>query len=250
MNNCTDITPLCPVEATTYGYYPHLGGNIVFLVLFAILCCCQVFFGVRYRVWAYSAVTAVGCMGEAVGYGGRLIMNKNPWSDSGFQMQIVCLILSPSFIAAGIYLTFKHLTLHFGPEYSRIKPFLYTWIFIGCDITSILLQAAGGGVAGSAGKNDIALLTAGNNIMIAGIAFQVATMTVCGVLAVDFGIRLVLRRRKQTDDKPHQADWKARVFCAAVGFSYITLLIRCVYRLVRSLLSISLLCIWWLTVSI
>lgn len=228
--DCTEVTPTCPVEATTYGYYPHLGGNIAFLVLFAILCIAQAFLGVRYRVWFYSSVISVGCMGEAIGYGGRLMMNKNPWSDAGFKVQIVCLILSPSFVAAGIYLTFKHLTLHYGPELSRLKPILYTWIFIGCDIGSILLQAAGGGVAGAAGKEDRDLLNIGNNIIIAGISFQVATMTVCGLLAGDFGIRLARQGKSQSYDKPRNSDWKAHYFFAAVAFSYLTLLVRCVYR--------------------
>ena len=228
--DCTEVTPTCPVEATTYGYYPHLGGNIAFLVLFAILCIAQAFLGVRYRVWSYSSVISVGCMGEAIGYGGRLLMNKNPWSDSGFKVQIVCLILSPSFVAAGIYLTFKHLTLHYGPELSRLKPFLYTWLFIGCDIGSILLQAAGGGVAGAAGKEDTDLLNIGNNIIIAGISFQVATMIICGLLAGDFGIRLARQGRRRSYDKPRNSDWKAHYFFAAVVFSYLTLLVRCVYR--------------------
>ncbi|KAF5568031.1 rta1 domain-containing protein [Fusarium phyllophilum] len=97
-------------------------------------------------------------------------------------MQIICLIIAPSFIAAGIYLTMKHFIQSNNPEYSFLKPQLYTWIFIGCDVGSILLQAAGGGIAGSAGSENQHLLDIGNNVMIAGIAFQVVTMVICGVL--------------------------------------------------------------------
>ena len=59
------------------------------------------------------------------------MLNDNPWSDSGFRLQVVCLVIAPSFIAASIYLTVRHLILYYGPEYSRLKPRLYTWVFIG-----------------------------------------------------------------------------------------------------------------------
>lgn len=50
------------------------------------------------------------------------------------------------------------------------------------DLGSIILQAIGGGVAAAAGDRgddrDQVLLDAGNGLIIAGIGFQIATMTV------------------------------------------------------------------------
>ncbi|KGO44374.1 RTA-like protein [Penicillium expansum] len=68
-----------------------------------------------------------------------------------------------------------------------MNPKLFTWIFIGSDIGSIVLQAAGGGVVNAAGT-DQAMVEKGNNIIIAGIVFQVATMSECGVMALEFFI--------------------------------------------------------------
>jgi hypothetical protein len=62
-------------------------------------------------------------------------------------MQIVCLILGPSFISGGIDLVLKYVVLTFGTQYSRIPARWYTWLFIGLDVFAILLQAAGGGLA-------------------------------------------------------------------------------------------------------
>ncbi len=45
----------------------------------------------------------IATFGEAVGYGGRIMMHKNPWDRNGFKTQICCLVLAPSFLAAGIY---------------------------------------------------------------------------------------------------------------------------------------------------
>lgn len=196
----------------------------------------------------------IGIFGEMVGYIGRLIMHQNPWSNAGFETQICCLVLAPSFLAAGIYLTLKHMVLYCGPEYSRLKAKWYPWIFIGSDLGSIIVQAIGGGVAASA-KNSTnpALLTAGDALIIAGIALQAVTMSVCGAVVVDF----VLRRRKArtaelkteagaetegtldvnldaptlANDALTRSPLRFKIFCWAIGFSFFTILIRCVYRI-------------------
>ncbi|SMR51684.1 unnamed protein product [Zymoseptoria tritici ST99CH_3D1] len=232
---CKEVSPQCPVEATTYGYYPALSGNIALLVVFAITFFVQLFLGTRARLPAFTSVVAIGCMGEAIGYGGRLMLNENPWDDTGFRIQIVCLILSPSFLAAGIYLTLKHIVLTLGPECSRLKPRLYTWIFISCDAFSIILQAAGGGVAASASAD---LVNIGNRIIIAGIAFQVATMFICMCLALDFALRLGKKAKlsKANGARLERVQTYATkpafyFYLSLSGLAFLTIFIRSVYRL-------------------
>lgn len=229
--HCTSVTPECPVEATTYGYYPSLAPNSVLLAVFALLVLGQVLLGGLKRVYAYSAALAAGCVLETAGYAGRLVMNDNPWSETGMRMQIVCLIIGPSFVAGGIYFTLKHFIRLNGPEFSLLNPNLYTWVFIGCDIGSILLQAAGGGIAASA-EDDKDLLDTGNNIIIAGIAFQVATMVACGIITADYSFRRYRHRR--SNSAPAKTDRvaavKARLFQGSVVLAYVTVLIRCIYR--------------------
>ncbi|EAU39571.1 conserved hypothetical protein [Aspergillus terreus NIH2624] len=170
---CKEVGPLCPVEATTYGYYPNFGGNVFFTVFYGVLGLAQLGIGVYFRAWTLMVALVVGGFLEMAGYIGRILMHHNPWDEDAFKLQIVCLVLAPTFVAAGIYLTLKHIILSLGPEHSRLQPRLFTWIFIGCDIGSLILQAAGGGVAAAAGNTNVKLLNAGNNIIIAGIAFQV-----------------------------------------------------------------------------
>ncbi len=243
-NFCTEISAECPVEATTYGYYPNLSVNSFFIALFGLCLLGQVILGTWRRTWTYLVVLAIGCFGEAIGYVGRIIMHSNPWSGAGFKTQICCLVLAPSFLAAGIYVTLKHLVLYCGPENSRLKPRLYPWVFIGCDFGSIVLQAIGGGIAASAGDHvtNPELLHAGNGLIVAGIAFQVATMAVCGLLMVDYYIRF--RRAKKTQAQSHteseyeknQAQPKTtrnmKMFCVAIGVAFTTIFIRCIYRYV------------------
>lgn len=239
---CTEVTPQCPAIATTYGYYPILSVNAFFLALFGLCCLATLVIGVWTKTWTYTVALGIGTLLETGGYVGRIMMHGNPWSDSGFRLQIVCLVLGPSLVAAAIYLTLKHFVLYCGPQYSPLKPRLYPWIFIGCDIGSIVLQACGGGIAASGGNSNIKLLNAGNNLIVTGIAFQVATMAGCGLLIVFY----IWRYRKgapvkgQVNEKSNYqlskeqgtvSLGKVKLFGVVVSVAYLTVLIRCIYRL-------------------
>lgn len=234
--DCTAVSPECPVAATTYGYYPNLGGNIFFTAFFGVLGVFQVGWGLRYRTWTFMFALCVGAFMEMAGYVGRVLMHYNPWNQSAFKLQIVCLVLAPTFVAAGVYLTLKHIVLALGPEHSRLKPRLFTWIFISCDVVSLILQAAGGGVAAAAGKTNQYLLKVGDDIIICGIAFQVATMAVCGLLGLDFFFRVARRGNGFAGEKaldgtaPVISPRRMQIIVAAMVFAYFTVWIRCIYR--------------------
>ncbi|KAL3444140.1 RTA1 like protein-domain-containing protein [Aspergillus insuetus] len=200
--------PRVPRIGNSIRYTPNLPANVVFATFFGLCGVYHVIIGLKARSWTFMIALAVGSLMEMIGYAARIGLHKNVWDDDAFSRQITCLILAPSFVAAGIYWSLKHIVMHVGSEYSRLRPNLYPWVFIGCDIGSIILQAAGGGVAGAAGDDHPDRVNLGNNIMIAGIAFQVGTMSICGLLAVDFV-------------------WRVSRGNAA----FMTILTRCIYRL-------------------
>jgi len=67
VQNCTDISDLCPVDQTTYGYYPSLGANAFFCAIFAICCIANIFQGVKYKTWTYMIALGLGSFAEAIG---------------------------------------------------------------------------------------------------------------------------------------------------------------------------------------
>jgi hypothetical protein len=77
-------------------------------------------------------------------------------------------------------------------EHSRLKHRMYTYIFVGCDVLALVLQAIGGGMAATA--KDKHGSRRGVNIMIAGLISQVITMTLFLALWADFAFRV--RRAK------------------------------------------------------
>jgi hypothetical protein len=229
--NCTEVTPICPVEDTIYGYYPSLGLNAFFVIFFALAAIAQLFLGFKNKTYFFALVLTFGAIGEAIGYGGRIIMHSNPYSSLGFKIQISCLIFSPAFVAAGIYLTLKHLILTFGEKKSRIHARYYTWIFITWDFLCLMLQAVGGGFAGGAGSNTH-LRDVGTDMMIAGIVWQVATLIVFVGLIIDYTARTSkIWDQVAGNSKVLAQKLSFKCFVGGVTVAFVTIFCRCVYRI-------------------
>ncbi|KAM6536172.1 hypothetical protein FALCPG4_002189 [Fusarium falciforme] len=254
-SNCTEVTPECPVSATLYGDYFSTGACALFVALYAILIFCQLGFGWRSKTWSYTAYLLVGSVFELIGYISRVRMSFNPFISNAFILQILFLILAPTLIAAAISLTFKHLVLYYGIQYSTIRPKLYPWIFVGSDFVSIIIQGIGGAVAASAstGDNpDPKRADLGNNLLIAGVSFQVVNMVVCGILMLIYIHRYRNARKLATytvdcgedgiistdsTDSPStshrtpQSDKRVKKFIYSITIAYIAIIIRCIYRI-------------------
>ena len=228
---CTNVTPECPVEGTIYGYYPSIGWNSGFAGFFGFCLLVHVFLGIRYKTWTFMIAMSLGCIGEVIGYIGRILMWDNPFDEAGFQMQICCLIIAPAFISAAIYLTLKHIVRSFGDDWSRVRPGWYTWIFISCDLLSLILQGAGGGIAASADFGSD-LQDLGTNLMLAGVIFQVVCLSFFGYFLGEYIYRTYRHRSEISFGSIVLLhDTRFRLFIVAIFTAYITILVRCAYRI-------------------
>ncbi len=138
-------------------------------------------------------------------------------------MQITTLIIAPTFFAAGLYVLLGILIRLLGPQSSALSAAMYAIIFCTCDLISLVLQAIGGGLASTASGELNGNTKPGTNIMVAGIAFQLGTMTFFAVLVLDF-----LRRASKLD-LPKQ--YKRVLFAMFVSFTMIY--IRSIYRTIE-----------------
>ncbi|KAF2868171.1 parasitic phase-specific protein PSP-1 [Massariosphaeria phaeospora] len=234
-DTCTLET--CPLELSFWGYRPSLPANAMFAALFGlstVLFIAQGAFSRRFLGFTVAMVS--GCALEVIGYIGRSLSYKNPFAENPFLIQIICLTIAPAFLAAGIYLCLSRIVLTFGAHNSRIAPLSYPRIFIPCDLASLMLQAAGGGIASSASHQDKDP-TVGNNIMIAGLTIQVVTLLIFIILALDFTLR-TYRRIKELGsqnalDQTHarlRSSWAFQGFLAALAFATLCIFTRSVYR--------------------
>ncbi|KAF2729808.1 RTA1-domain-containing protein [Polyplosphaeria fusca] len=234
-DSCTLET--CPLSLSYWGYRPSLPANALFLALFALSTLLFIGQGALSRRFVGFTIAMVsGCALEVIGYVGRTMSYSNPFGENPFLIQIICLTIAPAFLAAGIYLCLSRIILTFGPSNSRIAPLSYPRIFIPCDLASLLLQAAGGGLASSASHRDKDP-SVGNNIMIAGLAVQVLTLFIFICLATDFALRTWKRVKELGQEgalDPSHAKLRSsrafRGFLVALSLATLCIFTRSVYR--------------------
>jgi len=230
---CTSISQDCPLSKSFYGYAPSLAPNVVMLVLFSATLVAHGIQGTYYRAWGTLIAMGWGCTCEIMGYIGRLMMHKNPFNLDGFLIQIICLTIAPAFFSAAIYLCLSRIVLLFGADVSRLSPKMYAYIFISCDIISLALQGAGGGLASIAAQNNTPLGT-GDNVQLAGLAFQVGSLALFGFCAAEYAWRV--RRDPAASARARElfAYNRSLNLCfAALGLSYTAIMTRCIYRVIE-----------------
>ncbi|THZ81739.1 hypothetical protein D6C84_06329 [Aureobasidium pullulans] len=217
--NCTIAA--CPVDLSVYGYRPSIAASSVLIVLYAICTCIQVFLGLRYKSWWFMGCMVLGCLDEILGYAGRIMYWQNPWNDTGFLMQIVLITIGPVFFAAAVYVLLSQIVTTIAPDRSRFNPKWYVWTFISCDIVSLVLQAAGGGISSSSSGSS----TTGVDIALAGLSIQVITLFVFVVIVIDYTIR----SRSVWSKSSLPGSFK--IFCAGLAIATALILVRCSYRI-------------------
>ncbi|KAL5041711.1 hypothetical protein BDW71DRAFT_162784 [Aspergillus fruticulosus] len=222
----------CPLSLGMVQYLPILWCQILFMAIFGAAIIPQLGLGIRYKTWTFMVAMILGLIGEVVGYGGRIMLNKNPFKLDGFLMYLVSLTIAPAFFTAAIYLTLSRIVVTYGEKVSYFKPRTYTITFITFDIIALILQAAGGAMASTAEPGDKEATDMGVNVMIAGLAWQVVSLGIFSAMATYFHLRV--RKATSTDLNPDFAGLRSsRYFKTALwGFGVATLLIfvRSVYR--------------------
>ncbi|KAF7553135.1 hypothetical protein G7Z17_g3864 [Cylindrodendrum hubeiense] len=231
---CTEISPECPIEYTVYGYRPNLFVNGFFAIFFGICIGVHIWLGIRFRTKGYTIALTIGCLALVLGYLGRIGIYLQPFNAIPFQVQVCCLIIAPAFNSAAIYLMLRHIVWLFGPEWSLLKPKQYTVVFITADLISLILQGTGGGLAATAANDDKDQVNLGNNVMMAGIAFQVVTLSVFAIFTVLFLVRRVRALRSKPLSGSALEAWqsmKFRWFLSGLIVAFMAIFIRCVYRI-------------------
>lgn len=222
----------CPLELANFTYVPTLAGNVTYLAFFGVLLPIQIFLGIRYRTWGFLAGMTGGLVLEIIGYVGRVQLHFNPFPFDPFLEYLICLTIGPAFLSAAIYLCLGRIVVVYGEHISRVRPRTYALFFVCCDLVSLILQAAGGGLTASADDKDVKDI--GVDIMIAGLASQVASLAAFMALCAEFAAR-VWRGQGALDARFEalRRTWMWRLFLAGIAVATTTIFVRCVYRLIE-----------------
>ena len=204
------------------SYTPSLALSILGVVLFIFALIAHSYCLFRYRTW-YFSIIAVGTLMEVVGYILRLLSSvKDPYSVPFFVVQYFFIVVAPVFFSAAIYTILTVMINRVGHQYAPLPPKLILWIFIVCDVVATIVQIAGAALVGSAYSNQKDP-TIPNNILLAGLAFQVFSFAMFILCLIIF----LWRSRKVTTSA-------LKTFSAAVFVATIAVYLRTCFRLAET----------------
>ena len=184
---CFEISELCPAKATTMGYIPNQGINTLHdpglwrgRAGHHLLWRVEADVGVLDR--RCGGVRAGMCRYEPLFHGREkqeekrevilthicaLIRLRRPRAAllqrvelQRLPDQIVAIILGPTLVCIGLYLTLRHMVLAIDPKLSRIPPRAYPLIFVPADVSCLVVQAIGGGLQPPAARTTSSSRTA------------------------------------------------------------------------------------------
>ncbi|KAL4243401.1 RTA-like protein [Abortiporus biennis] len=221
-----------------YGYMPSKHIATLFLVLFSISAVLHLAEAIYFHMWYLIPTAVLGATGEIIGWAGRFWSSVSPLLDDPFTMQIVCTIIAPTPFLAAVFIIFARITERLGVQYSRLPPRWYSRFFLTCDIISLVVQAAGGGIASSA--SDTSGSNLGGNIMLGGIVFQLISLIIFIFCASETLYRFwkdAPVRRLDNDDrtmvtKP-KLEHKLRLLIEALALITVLIFIRSIYRTIE-----------------
>ncbi|UNI18311.1 hypothetical protein JDV02_004585 [Purpureocillium takamizusanense] len=206
-----------------YGYTPSLGLAIFAVIWFLLFLVIHTFRTIRSRSWWFIPFV-IGISFEIVGYIARCLSAKvDPYHLIYYILNYFFIITAPVLMAASIYTILYVLVMRLGRSYSLLPPKVILWFFIVSDAVATIVQITGASLVGrrSAARQDP---TAANNILLAGLAYQVFAMTVFLVIATAFIARArhAIRQNELT------------VPVAVLGVTTILIYVRTVFRLAET----------------
>ncbi|KIK54937.1 hypothetical protein GYMLUDRAFT_231507 [Collybiopsis luxurians FD-317 M1] len=230
------ITRDSDINPDPYGYRPTLSVCILFLCLFGASTFIHLCQSIAYRKWFFLYTAVLAGLLEILGWSGRLWSNRNLPSNSAYLIQIICTIQGPTPLLAANFVILAGLIKKLGDRYCRLRPKIYSIIFLTCDIIALGVQGTGGGIAAS--SNDPDTVNLGSHIMLGGIVFQLVVIICYMLLAMEFFWRyshnLPIRLGSSPSDvKPSLLRGPAQWLVYALMFNTACLFIRAIYRTVE-----------------
>ncbi|KZV75199.1 RTA1-like protein [Peniophora sp. CONT] len=213
----------------------YIATSTITSVAFALIVACAVVQTIMMWRWGarWMACMVIGEYTFAIGIGSRWGLHTMPDSKSIYIVEYLFVVLSPCAFIAADYILLGRLARHLrAGQHLLIPPTKIMIVFVVSDITTFLIQAAGGGV--SIAANTAKVNKVGSNIFLAGLAIQLASFVTFTVVYLRF-LWLVWRREPATWSKDTGLVWWRdwRALASALGVSCVGIIIRSFYRVVE-----------------
>ena len=207
------------VDIIIYGYHPSIILAVLGVVVFGLLSLITLLLIIRSkRRKAFAILVLVGTLMEVVGYVSRCLSSKvDPYRLNFFIIQYFFIVVAPVLFSAAIYVAFGRL-LEVWREHVPVSPRTVLIIFLLIDIVTTLLQVAGASLIGSLESSNKDPKS-GNDILLAGLAIQVASFAIFLALYL-FVISRLPRDNKllSAEEIPRmRAQWWAFLFLLVIA---------------------------------
>lgn len=222
-------------KISPYGYTPDAWLGYLFLVVFGISTLVHLIQLSKYRLWWLIPTACAAGILELIGWAARLWSSYNVLLNNPYTIQLVCTILAPTPLVAASFVILGQCIRRLGGQYSRLSAKWYTIVFCSCDVISLVIQALGGASAASAvntGKSP----KPGGDVMLAGIIFQLISITFYMLLASEFVLRYLYNRPIQgrpAVETGYTADRHTKQILCALAFSSLCIYVRSWYRTIE-----------------
>ncbi|KDQ58324.1 hypothetical protein JAAARDRAFT_176226 [Jaapia argillacea MUCL 33604] len=232
-----------------YNYVPTEWICILFVVLFSVSTLLHILQATRYRMWWLFPTAVLAGLAEVLGWSGRLWSSQNVTLLNPFLIQITTTIIAPTPLVAANFIILGKIIRRLGPQYSRLSPMWYMIVFCSFDLIALIVQAVGGASASQAARQ-YKNADKGAHIMLGGIVFQMAALTVYVACAIEFFWRFYrdtpVRKVEPTSganqvdssslnkfSRAMAIDKRTRLMILGLALSTVTIFIRSVYRTVE-----------------
>ncbi|KAL8655277.1 MAG: hypothetical protein Q9210_000979 [Variospora velana] len=228
-----------------YGYTPHLELSALALALFGVLLLFHSYRLYQTRLYAFSILLVFTTFCEIIGYAFRLRSSPppvgNPYDVVNFVVQYFFIVCAPVFLSAAIYTTLtsfiRVLSGNDDAAARKLSPLGLTKrtilaIFITADVVATIVQVAGAALIGVAQSNRKSPTTA-NNILLAGLAFQVFSFLVFLILLFIF-LRNSKKVMMSTGTGNGERGGVMMAYTTALVVSSLLLYLRTIFRLAET----------------
>lgn len=179
-------------QQNNYSEWLTMWPNALFAAIFGILFVGHLTLTILSNYWYYGCMFFIGAGLEFAGYLSRCLSVGHESEVNPFLCQIIVLTIAPAFIMAGVYYVLGKLLVFHGQHFLTLQPRWFSYIFVTCDVISLVVQAVGGGMAATALLNGNSA-QAGTHVMVGGIAFQVLSMSLFLIVYAQFMFRIYFR---------------------------------------------------------
>ncbi|KAK0453525.1 RTA1-like protein [Armillaria borealis] len=212
----------------------YIASNVLTAIAFSLMLMTALIQTYWIRRWGakWMMSMTIGAYTFAFGIGTRFGLHAHPESKGIYIVEYLFVVLSPCAFIAANYVLLGRLSRYLGAtQHLLVNPRRITAVFISSDVTTFLIQAAGGAV--SIAADQVHLARIGSRIFLVGLALQLGSFFIFTCIFLTFLRRIYAHEPDiwEAGGKKWYADWRA--LAGALFVSCIGILIRSVYRTIE-----------------